>query len=392
MVATLKERGAIRSPEVEAAFAAVPRERFAPEAPLDAAYAQEVVVTKRRPDGRATSSISAPWLQAEMLETAKLTPGAKVLEVGSGGYNAALIAEIVGPGGLVVTVDIDPYVTERAERFLAEAGYQQVKVVLGDAEHAAAEHTPEGGFDAIIITVGIWDIPWGPLLAPAGRMVAPLRFSTVSRSFTFIRDGDHFAGTNPFLCGFVPMQGAGGLPDQEAVLADGAVRLTLEEGPALDVVALDQALTGEHTELWTGVTVGGGESFDSLHLWIATVDERLGMIWQDRDRDCGMLKLAQGWYCPVLITPDSFAYLTIREQFAADETQERRWEFGVSGYGLAGAVLARQLHDHVRTWDRTWRDHPVPTFTLYPADATPPAPAIGRIFVKRHTQLVLAWA
>ncbi|MER5627883.1 hypothetical protein ABT061_43355 [Streptosporangium sp. NPDC002544] len=84
MVATLKERGSIRSPQVEAAFAAVPRERFAPEASLEAAYsAQDVVVTKRGPNGRATSSISAPWLQAEMLETAQLTPGAKVLEVGS---------------------------------------------------------------------------------------------------------------------------------------------------------------------------------------------------------------------------------------------------------------------------------------------------------------------
>jgi protein-L-isoaspartate O-methyltransferase len=43
-----------------------------------------------------------------------------VLEVGSGGYNAALIAEIVGPEGAVVTVDINPWVTERASRFLAE--------------------------------------------------------------------------------------------------------------------------------------------------------------------------------------------------------------------------------------------------------------------------------
>jgi protein-L-isoaspartate(D-aspartate) O-methyltransferase len=29
-----------------------------------------------------------------------------VLEIGSGGYNAALLAEVVGPGGRVVSVDI----------------------------------------------------------------------------------------------------------------------------------------------------------------------------------------------------------------------------------------------------------------------------------------------
>ncbi|MFG1755891.1 hypothetical protein [Streptosporangium sandarakinum] len=42
-------------------------------------------------------------------------------------------------------------------------------------------------------------------------------------------------------------------------------------------------------------------------------------------------------------------------------------------------------------WDRDWRTHPAPTFTLHPADAHPPAPAVGRIFYKRHTQLAMTW-
>ncbi|MEU4233277.1 methyltransferase, FxLD system [Nonomuraea sp. NPDC026600] len=391
MVAALKEGAWIRSPWVEAAFARVPRERFAPEAPLAAAYsAQDAVVTKRGQDGRATSSISAPWLQANMLEAADLRPGAKVLEIGSGGYNAALLAEIVGPDGLVVTVDIDSFVTERAARFLAETGYAHVKVVLGDAEHAADEHTPQGGFDAIIVTVGVYDVPWGHLLAPGGRMIVPLRFSTISRSFTFVRDGDHFLGLNPTVCGFVPVQGAGKLPDQEPVLANGAVRLTLENGSPLDVAGLEQALAGDRTELWTGVTAGRGEPFDSMHLWIATVDDRFGMFWQDPDRDCGIPRPAMRWYCPMLITRDSFAYLTIRTP-RNGEAAEQRWEFGTCGYGRAGAELAHRLYDHVQTWDRHWRDHPLPTFTLHSADAAPPAPAVGRIFRKRLTQLVMTW-
>ncbi|MBE1584379.1 hypothetical protein ACFPOI_30370 [Nonomuraea angiospora] len=108
MVAELKEGAWIRSPHAEAALAKVPREKFAPEAPsIAAAYSpMDTVVTKRDASGKATSSVSAPWLQAEMLEAAQLTRGARVLEIGSGGYNAALIAEIVGPEGLVVTVDI----------------------------------------------------------------------------------------------------------------------------------------------------------------------------------------------------------------------------------------------------------------------------------------------
>ncbi|MEV0150016.1 MULTISPECIES: methyltransferase, FxLD system [unclassified Nonomuraea] len=393
MVAVLMERGSIRSPEVEAAFAKVPRDRFAPEASLTAAYSpSDVVVTKRDATGRATSSVSAPWLQAEMLEAAQLACGAKVLEIGSGGYNAALIAEIVGPEGLVVSVDIDPFVTERATRFLAETGYSQVKVVLGDAEDAAEKHAPEGGYDAILVTVGAWDCPWGHLLAQGGRMVVPLRFSTITRSFTFVRDGDRFIGLDPTVCGFVAIQGVGAYHDQEAVLADGVVKLTIERGPALDVAALDRALVGERTELWTGVTVAGGEPFDKMHLRIASLDDRFGMIWRDPDRGGGLVDLAMRWYCPVLITPDSFAYLTVREVSPNDEAEKRRWEFGVRGHGREGGELARQLHDHVQTWDRDWRDHAGPDFTLYPAKVTVPVPAVGRIFRKRHTQLVMAWA
>lgn len=388
MVAKLRQSGSLRSSVVAEAFATVPREKFAPEAPLAAAYsARDVVITKRDAAGRAISSVSAPWLQAEMIEAARLTRGARVLEVGSGGYNAALMAEIVGPEGSVVTVDIDPWVTERAGRFLAETGYSQVKVVFGDAEDAADEYGP---YDAILITVGAWDCPWGRLLAPGGRMVVPLIFSTITRSMTLVREGDRFVGLDPTVCGFVSMQGAGAHPDQEAILAGGTVRLSIEDGPELDAAALGHALIEARTELWTRVTVGGGEPFDTLNLWLATVDDRFGMIWSDPDRDGDLIRLAVRWYCPVLVTADSFAYLTTRE-VQRDDAGDVRHEFGVHGHGPRGAELAQQLHDHIQTWDRDRRRGPGPDFTLYPAGIAVPAPAVGRVFPKRHTQLVMAW-
>ncbi|AYF26698.1 hypothetical protein CSH63_04315 [Micromonospora tulbaghiae] len=117
----------ITSPAVRAAFRGVPRHLFAADGiSLDVAYTNDVIITRRGPDGRATSSISAPWLQAYMLEQAGLRPGARVLEVGSGGYNAALIADIFGPGGTVTTVDIDAAVIDRARTTLDRAGYRQV--------------------------------------------------------------------------------------------------------------------------------------------------------------------------------------------------------------------------------------------------------------------------
>ena len=67
-----------------------------------------------------------------MLEQAQLGAGIRVLEIGSGGYNAALIAELVGETGQVTTVDIDPDVVDRAQHCLASAGYRGLYVVVAD--------------------------------------------------------------------------------------------------------------------------------------------------------------------------------------------------------------------------------------------------------------------
>lgn len=75
------------------------RPRFTPEQDLLTAYDDDLAVITRRDDaGRATSSVSAAWLQADMLESLHLRPGMTVFETGSGGYNAELIAHLTGPG------------------------------------------------------------------------------------------------------------------------------------------------------------------------------------------------------------------------------------------------------------------------------------------------------
>ena len=116
LVDHLLAAGHIRTPAVEAAFRTVPRHAFAPEVPAETAYADDIIPTRHTPDGRVSSSVSAPWLQAVMLEAARVRPGHHVLEIGSGGYNAALAAELTGPDGTVTTVDIDAAVTDRAAR------------------------------------------------------------------------------------------------------------------------------------------------------------------------------------------------------------------------------------------------------------------------------------
>lgn len=143
MVRELCEQGWIRSERVADAFRTVPRHLFAPGTSLETAYAtHNSVVTKSDEQGKATSVVSAPYIQAMMVEQAGISPGMRVLEIGSGGYNAALIAELVGEAGEVTTVDIDPDVVDRARSCLMAAGYNKISLVVADAEGGVPEHAP----------------------------------------------------------------------------------------------------------------------------------------------------------------------------------------------------------------------------------------------------------
>ncbi|MGW9307282.1 hypothetical protein ACWGPQ_04655 [Saccharomonospora azurea] len=106
MVRELREYRAIRSESVARAVQTVPRHLFAPDAPWESVYKPNTaLVVKRDEQGVATSLLSAAHIQVTMLEQAELEPGMRVLEVGSGGYNAALISELVGESGTVVSLE-----------------------------------------------------------------------------------------------------------------------------------------------------------------------------------------------------------------------------------------------------------------------------------------------
>src|ERR1700685_4544369 len=113
LIDLLLARGTIRTSRVETAMRSVPRHPFVPGVPAESAYAPDhAVVTRRDPAGTALSSASAPGVVAAMLEQRDVQPGDRILEIGAGtGYNAALLAELAGPAGHVVTVDIDQDVT-----------------------------------------------------------------------------------------------------------------------------------------------------------------------------------------------------------------------------------------------------------------------------------------
>ena len=86
-------------------------------------------------------------LDREMLEQLGAMPGERILEIGAGsGYNAALLAELVGPEGFVATVDIDDDIVRSARRNLDAAGFAAVVTLCDDGALGAPGYAPLATF------------------------------------------------------------------------------------------------------------------------------------------------------------------------------------------------------------------------------------------------------
>ncbi|MEU1307779.1 methyltransferase, FxLD system [Streptomyces cinnamoneus] len=387
MIAELRTLDAIRSDRVEAAFRVVPRHLFAPDDPLAEVYAtQTAVITKRDQDGRPVSAMSASRIQAFMLEQADIRPGMRVLEIGSGGCNAALIAELVGEEGEVTTVDIDSDITDRARRCLTAAGYKRVQVLLVDGEMGVPERAP---FDRIVVTVEAPDIPpaWLGQLADGGRIVLPFRTRALTRSIAFEREAGHLVSRSYELCGFVPMQGAGRSPERLISLHECGVGFRLDDDTVVDADRLSEALAGESRELWTGVTIDNYESWDQLDLWLATVLPGFGMLTFPLEaRESGVVATGTWPNTSALIDGPNFAYRALRPL----NPDRIRYEFGALGYGPDAGKVAEHLAQEIRTWDRDHRSNRA-RFEVHPAGTPDAALPSGRVIDKRHTRVAISW-
>ncbi|ARQ69855.1 methyltransferase, FxLD system [Streptomyces marincola] len=383
MVRELVRSGAIVHPAVEAAFRAVPRHRFAPHVPAAEVYgAPEAIFTKRTDDGRVVSSVSAPWLHARMLEAARLAPGMRVLEIGSGGCNAALLAELVGPAGVVTSLDIDPDITGRARRLLDDAGYQRVQVRTGDGALPVPD-APAGGWDRIIVTAGSADLPetWLDQLSGSGRLVVPLRFRGLSRTFAFAWRGDQLRSDSTIVSGFLAMRGKSADAPRIVRLADEDVRLTVDERQPCDESALRAAFSSVGHEVWTGVRLTGSEGvLPRLDVWLAGVVAPYGRLRASRAAaERGLVGWVLGTGAAAIWTDSSLAYLALR---SAPE-HANQFELGVVAHGPDRKDLGLAFADEVIRWNTTARHQGEPEVRVHRLDdLAPPGVVIEKPSVR----------
>jgi protein-L-isoaspartate(D-aspartate) O-methyltransferase len=116
-------------------------------------------------------TISQPFVVAYMTEQLGLQKSHRVLEIGTGsGYQAAVLSRLCSH---VVTIERYRTLADRARSRLAQLGYDNVEVMLGDGFDVPAG---AGAFDRIIVTAAMEQIPdaLAQRLGPEGVLIAPV--------------------------------------------------------------------------------------------------------------------------------------------------------------------------------------------------------------------------
>jgi protein-L-isoaspartate(D-aspartate) O-methyltransferase len=382
-------KGLALRPEVEAAMRTVPRELYTPGLPLEQAYKNAAIPVKRRGEENI-SSVSAPFLIAEMLGQAVDAlgdlEGRHALEIGSGGYNASLLRELVGPSGSVTTVDIDPDVTDRAASCLEAAGYNDVTVVCADAEHPIE---PGRRYDLIIVTAGAWDVApaWRDQLIEDGALVVPLRTFGMTRSWALRRSGHRLASHSHRQCGFVSMQGAGAHDMRYVDIADG-VHLRLDEGQEIDPAVFAGLFTEPREEAWAGMSLPPRTVLSDLDLWLATrlrreAGEFVVLSAQEAAVTSGIVAPSWRFGTPATLRDGTFAYRS------ALRWAGRLFDLGAYAHGTDSVAAAGRMVEHMRAWVDA--GSPSPVLHVLPAHAPDGDLPDGAVLDKRHSRLVLAF-
>jgi protein-L-isoaspartate O-methyltransferase len=378
LVDTLKSEGKLSSPLVEAAFKQVPRHPFIDhfyllekkdrrmqwqqvqpstvqntDTWLRTVYANQPIVTAFDEYKTPTSSSSSPDAMAFMLEQLQLTPGMRVLEIGTGtGYNAALLAHIVGDPHNVFTVEIDEDLALRAQRILDQIVGEGITV---DAGNGLRGYAPGAPYDRIIATGSYHRVPldWLDQLQPGGILLMNLRGHLGACAFLkVVKAGPRRVAHGTFLAG------------------SDFIELHDTQVPSHRVTDLVARYLGRPTVTQRPFTCA---EFDPSLLW----DHRLEFLLQLSFPEMYFTSVQVDPMCPCLIDVASDTMLVFRpmerqgQWLVEIKGQERLWKrvaqayrgwvetggtdldayrLEIDAFGKQRVMLAGKDGEHERTW------------------------------------------
>jgi protein-L-isoaspartate(D-aspartate) O-methyltransferase len=163
-----------RSHPILDAIERVPRELFVPLDRIGESTRDQAAPL----DESGSATVSAMHAYARSFSLLGVAEGQRVLDLGGGsGYGAAILAELVGQSGRVVTVEIDPALSSRAAALCPA----NVRAVTGDARDPSAWGVDPAEVDAVTVGFAIPSVPaaWLAALRGGTRIVLPIGDSEV---------------------------------------------------------------------------------------------------------------------------------------------------------------------------------------------------------------------
>ena len=213
----------------------------------------------------------------------------------------------------------------------------------------------------------------------------PLRMRGLTRSLALDRDGDHLVSRSAMICGFVKMQGAGAHQEQVLPVRGTQIRLRFDDGRPEDPHLSEGVLDTERAEVWSGVTIGRMESFDTLQFWLATTLPEFCLLAADAEQSPVLVASGNRCFNLAVVDNDSFAYLTTRPAGLG------RVEFGAHAFGPRSPAVAAVLADQVRVWDRDQRGGLGPSFAVWPMGTPDECLPGGLVINKRYNRVTISW-
>jgi protein-L-isoaspartate(D-aspartate) O-methyltransferase len=385
---------------VSAAFLAVPRHLFLPQVEVGEAYRDTAIVVKSDAEGLPVSASTQPAMMAIMLEQLGLAAGQRVLEVGAGtGYNAAVMARLVGDSGSVVTIDVEPDLVVQARVNLAAAECHGVTVICGDGADGAPDFAP---FDRIIVTAGAWDLApqWLEQLGDGGRIVLPLSVRGIQLSVAFSRaETGTWVSGSARRCQFIRMTGGSAGPESVVPLGpQPGLHALVADGPAPEAGPLYEALSGPVTEESADLRVDGIAELADLDLWLALTEpgltrvnlmgRREGRASTAQQRIASLMPL--GGYTRVGSSGElEVAALAV----PPGPAEHASLAMAFNGCGAGSGALARYLAERAAVWNALGRPGAASLkLSAYPTGTVPQAPEGAMIIRRPNVALVARWS